>query len=136
MAAEPLILALARAPRSLPAMWTIAAVNERFGEDVLRDLCRDINDLKCGRAGYGHHPNRIGVPEPLWRKLLAAGGYNESGVEKAVRQENLRQEETVGPFTPFTMLTLVNLVEDQGGPLAAEELDTVITCALRYRQLI
>jgi len=116
--------------------WTLDDVKERFGEDVLRDICRDVNDLMCGRAGHGHHPNRIGVPERLWRKLLAHGGYTEVGIEKALRQEKLLQSDTCGPFTPYTITTLGGIITDEGGPLSAAELDELITCALSYRQLI
>ena len=103
--------------------WNVDAVREKFGEDTLRDICRDMNDLMCGRAGHGHHPNRIGVPDAIWRKLLTAGGYTEEGVEKAMRQEHLVQSDTCGPFNPLTILTMVNITENNGGPLSEEELD-------------
>lgn len=116
--------------------WTVTKVREEFGEDVLRDICRDINDLMCARAGHGQEPNRIGVPEETWASLLRAGGYNEQGVRKAIEGRPLLQEDTEGPFTPYTILTLENVTSDRGGPLTTEELDIVLTCALRYRQLI
>ena len=116
--------------------WTVDAVVEKFGEDTLRDICRDVNDLMCGRAGHGHHPNRAGIPLEIWRKLLSAGGYTEEGIDKAIRLENLVQTDTHGPFTPYTVLSFVNIVQENGGPLTSDELHLVLTCTLSYRQLI
>ena len=62
---------------------------ELFGEDVLRDVCRDVNDLMAGQAGHGIQANRIGIPEELWRSLLRAGGYRESGFGREGGREGL-----------------------------------------------
>ena len=117
-------------------MWAVERVRAEFEEDVLRDVCRDVNDLMCGRAGYGHHPNRVGIPEDIWRILLRAGGYKESGVAKIFAGELPYQEDTEAAFTPYTIHTLVNVLDSNGGPITDEQLDQVIGCALRYRQLI
>ena len=116
--------------------WTVEKIREKFGEDVLRDVCRDVNDLMAGKAGHGIHANRIGVPEDLWRRLLRAGGYRESGIEKALRGGALSQADTEGPFAPYTIHSLANLTSDHGGPLSPEETDIILTAALTYRELI
>ena len=117
-------------------MWTVEKAREEFGEDVLRDLCRDINDLMCGRAGHGHDPNRIGIDPDVWRVLLRAGGYTESGVEKAMVGDTCMQNDTDGPFTPYTIRNLVNLSSVNGGPLSPEHVNHVLERALSWRQLI
>ena len=43
--------------------WTIERVQAEFGEDVLRDIVRDVNDLMCGKAGRGIKANRIGLAD-------------------------------------------------------------------------
>lgn len=116
--------------------WTVERVQDEFGEDVLRDVCRDVNDLMCAKAGHGIHANRIGIDESLWRVLLSAGGYTDGGVEKALKGEVLSQGDADQPFTPYTIHTLVNLSSDNGGPLSPVQVDDLITRALKYRQLI
>jgi hypothetical protein len=116
--------------------WTVEMIREKFGEDVLRDVCRDVNDLMAGKAGHGIAANRIGVPEDLWRRLLRAGGYRESGVEKALRGENLCQADTEGPFAPYTIHSLADLSSERGGPLSPEETDVLLSASLTYRELI
>ena len=116
--------------------WTVQRIHDEHGEDILRDICRDINDLMSGRAGHGHHANRIGVPDEIWRKLLLAGGFTDEGAVKAMAGDHLLQSDTTGPFRPYTIVTLVNIAEDLGGPLTGEELDTILGNALRYRELL
>ncbi len=116
--------------------WTVQLVMEKFGEDVLRDITRDINDLMCGKAGRGWKVNRTAVPESVWTKLLTQGGYSEVGIAKALSGVELLQSDAVGPFNPYTIHTLVNITANNGGPLTADELDALLRCALRYRQLI
>ncbi len=116
--------------------WTIDRVSEQFGEDTLRDLIRDLNDLVCGNAGHGSKVNRVGCPPEIWRKLLKQGGYGPEGVEKAVAGERLGQKDAIGPFRPYTIHTIRNIAEDAGGPLSAADLDRVLTACLSYRQLI
>lgn len=117
-------------------MWTVPKLLDQFGEDVLRDVCRDINDLICGKSGYGVSPNRIGIPDEMWRRLLRYGGYRESGADKILAGEMAVQADTEGPFTPYTIHTLVNLDAVNGGPLTTEELNQLLSRALSYRQLI
>ena len=117
-------------------LWNVQRLHEQFGEDVLRDITRDVNDLMCGIAGRGWKVNRIGIPEAIWRKLLRRGGYGDEGIERALRAEELFQKDAIGPFSPYTIHTLVNITDDNGGPLTREEFDTVLRAALRYRQLI
>ncbi len=116
--------------------WNLESLHAQFGEDVLRDVVRDINDLMCGMAGKGSKVNRIGVSDAIWAKLLARGGYNSEGVRKAIAGEELGQQDSIGPFNPYTIHSAVNVVESNGGPLSAEELDSLLTSALQYRQLI
>lgn len=116
--------------------WTFERLYAEFGEDVLRDVVRDVNDLMCGMAGKGSKVNRIGLPEPIWMKLLARGGYNADGIAKAIAGTELGQRDAVGPFNPYTIYSIVNVVDANGGPITLEELDVLLTAALRYRQLI
>jgi hypothetical protein len=116
--------------------WTIQRISSEFGEDVLRDIVRDVNDLMCGKAGRGIKANRIGLSPQIWRKLLRHGGYSDAGVEKAIAGEDLMQGDAVAPFCPYTIHTVVNIVSDEGGPITGAELDDLLRAALRYRQLI
>jgi hypothetical protein len=116
--------------------WNIERVSKEFGEDVLRDIVRDVNDLMCGKAGRGIKANRIGLSPGIWKKLLRQGGYTDSGIDKALAGQDMMQADAVAPFCPYTIHTVVNVVEDHGGPLTAAELDELLTAALRYRQLI
>jgi hypothetical protein len=116
--------------------WTIERVGREFGEDVLRDIVRDVNDLMCGKAGRGIKANRIGLPEEIWKKLLLRGGYKDEGIAKAIAGQDLMQSDAVAAFKPYTIHTVVNIVEDNGGPISSSELDTLLVAALRYRQLI
>jgi hypothetical protein len=116
--------------------WTIERVLKEFGEDTLRDIVRDVNDLMCGKAGRGIKANRIGLPAPIWRKLLKQGGYSEAGIERAIAGEDMMQADAIAPFLPYTIHTVVNIVRDNGGPIENAELDTLLGSALRYRQLI
>ena len=116
--------------------WTIARVQEQFGEDTLRDVLRDLNDLICGNAGHGAKVNRVGCSEDVWRKLLRHGGYGPEGVDKAVLGKRLGQGDAVGPFKPYTIHSVVNITEDAGGPLAAADLDRFLIACLTYRQLL
>lgn len=116
--------------------WTIERVKEQFGEDVLRDIVRDLNDLMCGKAGRGIKPNRIGIGDAVWSKLLRRGGYSDEGIRKATSGGELMQADSVAPFNPYTIHTIVNVVEGHGGPITSAELDDVLRAALRYRQLI
>lgn len=116
--------------------WTLERLHAEFGEDVLRDVVRDINDLMCGMAGKGSKVNRIGVSDVIWSKLLARGGYNAEGVRKAMAGEELGQIDSIGPFNPYTIHSAVNVVDSHGGPLTPEELDVLLLAALRYRQLV
>ena len=116
--------------------WTIDRVKQEFGEDVLRDIVRDMNDLMCGKAGRGIKANRIGLSAEVWRKLLKHGGYTEAGIEKAIAGEDMKQADAVAPFSPYTIHTVVNIVSDNGGPISMAELDELLGAALRYRQLI
>jgi hypothetical protein len=84
----------------------------------------------------GSKVNRIGLPEPIWMKLLARGGYNADGIAKAIAGKELGQRDAVGPFNPYTIDSIVNVVDANGGPITLEELDVFSTAALRYRQLI
>lgn len=116
--------------------WTIDRVREQFGEDVLRDIVRDLNDLMCGKAGRGIKANRIGIGDAIWRKLLKRGGYSEEGISKAISGGELMQADSVAPFNPYTIHTVVNIVEDNGGPISIADLDGVLRAALKYRQLV
>lgn len=116
--------------------WNIDNVLERFGEDTLRDLVRDVNDLVCGNAGHGSKVNRCGCPADVWRKLLKQGGYGPEGVEKALAGERLGQKDAVGPFKPYTIHTVRHLAEESGGPLSVDDLDRLLTALLSYRQLL
>jgi hypothetical protein len=116
--------------------WNIERVRKEFGEDVLRDIVRDVNDLMCGKAGRGIKANRIGLRPETWQKLLRRGGYSEAGVSKALAGEELMQADAVAAFCPYTIHTVVNVTDDNGGPLTGPELDELLVAALRYRQLI
>ena len=116
--------------------WTIERVLKDFGEDTLRDIVRDINDLMCGKAGRGIKANRIGLSSTIWRKLLKQGGYSEAGIEKAIAGEDMMQADAIAPFMPYTIHTVVNIVRDNGGPIEKPELDALLQSALKYRQLI
>jgi hypothetical protein len=116
--------------------WTIERVREQFGEDVLRDIVRDLNDLMCGKAGRGIKPNRIGAGDAVWRKLLKRGGYSEEGISKAIAGGELMQADSIAPFNPYTIHTVVNIVEENGGPISKADLDAILRAALRYRQLV
>jgi hypothetical protein len=116
--------------------WTIERVGSEFGEDVLRDIVRDVNDLMCGKAGRGLKANRIGLPDEIWRKLLRRGGYKDEGISKAIAGADLMQSDAVAAFNPYTIHTVVNIVEENGGPITKAELDALLSAALRYRQLI
>jgi len=116
--------------------WTPARIVTEFGEDVLRDVLRDVNNLVCGNAGHGAKVNRVGCPEDVWRKLLAQGGYGPEGVEKAIAGKPLGQKDAIGPFKPYTIHTVGHLAADQGGPLSPEEFDRLLHACLSYRQLV
>ena len=116
--------------------WTIERVGSEFGEDVLRDIVRDVNDLMCGKAGRGIKANRIGLSDEIWRKLLRRGGYTDEGIAKAIAGTELMQADAVAAFNPYTIHTVVNIVDDNGGPITKAELDALLSAALRYRQLI
>jgi hypothetical protein len=116
--------------------WTIERVKEQFGEDVLRDIVRDLNDLMCGKAGRGIKANRIGIGDAIWTKLLERGGYSEEGIRKALTGGELMQGDSVAPFNPYTIHTIVNIVDDNGGPISRADLDEILSAALRYRQLV
>jgi hypothetical protein len=116
--------------------WTIERVAQEFGEDVIRDVVRDINDLMCGKAGRGYKANRIGVAPEIWTKLLRHGGYGDSGVAKALAGEDLLQGDAIGAFMPYTIHTATNIVDEKGGPITAAELNDLLLAALRYRQLV
>jgi hypothetical protein len=116
--------------------WTIERVREQFGEDVLRDIVRDLNDLMCGKAGRGIKPNRIGIVDGIWTKLLRRGGYTEEGIQKAITGGELMQADSIAPFNPYTIHTIVNIVDDNGGPISRSDLHDILHAALRYRQLI
>lgn len=111
-------------------------MSKEFGEDVLRDIVRDVNDLMCGKAGRGIKANRIGLSPAIWQKLLKRGGYSEAGVSKALAGEDLMQGDAVAAFCPYTIHTVVNITDDNGGPVSKEELGELLGAALRYRQLI
>jgi hypothetical protein len=115
--------------------WTIERVEKEFGEDVLRDLVRDLNDLACGNAGFGAKVNRFGIPDEVWAKLLKQGGYGPDGVERALKGERLGQKDAVGPFRPYTIHTIRDVVESAGGPLTDDELHRALLACLKYRQL-
>jgi hypothetical protein len=116
--------------------WTFEQVRSQFGEDVLRDVVRDINDLMCGKAGRGIKANRIGLSHEIWKKLLRRGGYSDAGVEKALSGADLMQADAVAAFCPYTIHTVVNIVEENGGPISSAETDELLRAALKYRQLI
>ena len=46
------------------------------------------------------------------------------------------QADSTAPFNPYTIHTVVNIVEPQGGPITQAELHELLAAALRYRQLI
>jgi hypothetical protein len=116
--------------------WTIERVHREFGEDVLRDIVRDVNDLMCGKAGRGIKANRIGLPGEIWKKLLRRGGYTDDGIAKALAGGELMQADSAAAFNPYTIHTVVNVVEENGGPITSADLDALLAAALRYRQLI
>ena len=116
--------------------WTIERVQAEFGEDVLRDIVRDVNDLMCGKAGRGIKANRIGLADEIWRKLLKRGGYTDEGIAKAIAGAELMQADSAAAFNPYTIHTVVNIVEHNGGPITQAELHELLAAALRYRQLI
>ena len=116
--------------------WTIERVQAEFGEDVLRDIVRDMNDLMCGKAGRGIKANRIGLADEIWRKLLKRGGYTDEGIAKALAGDELMQADSTAPFNPYTIHTVVNIVDTNGGPITQAELHELLAAALRYRQLI
>ena len=116
--------------------WTIERVQAEFGEDVLRDIVRDVNDLMCGKAGRGIKANRIGLADEIWRKLLKRGGYTDEGIAKAIAGAELMQADSAAAFNPYTIHTVVNIVEPNGGPITPAELHELLAAALRYRQLI
>lgn len=134
MPEEPPPGIVAKPPETRVVNWTIARVRDEFGEDVLRDVLRDLNDLICGNAGHGAKVNRVGCPDDVWRKLLAHGGYGPEGVEKAVAGKRLGQGDAVGPFRPYTIHSVVNITDDAGGPLTAEDLHRCLLACLTYRQ--
>jgi hypothetical protein len=117
-------------------VWTIERVGGEFGEDVLRDIVRDVNDLMCGKAGRGIKANRIGLADEIWKKLLRRGGYKDEGIAKAIAGEELMQADAVAAFNPYTIHTVVNIVDDNGGPITRADLDALLSAALSYRQLI
>ena len=116
--------------------WTIERVQAEFGEDVLRDIVRDMNDLMCGKAGRGIKANRIGLADEIWRKLLKRGGYTDEGIAKALAGGDLMQADSAAAFNPYTIHTVVNIVDTNGGPITQAELSDLLAAALRYRQLI
>ena len=46
------------------------------------------------------------------------------------------QADSTAPFNPYTIHTVVNIVEPNGGPITQAELHELLAAALRYRQLI
>ena len=116
--------------------WSFERVLAEFGEDVLRRVVGEVNDLMCGYAGNGVPVNRLGISDGTWTKLLRKGGASEEGIARALAGGWPNRAELRSAFNPYTIRTITNAVLEKGGPLTAGEVSDLIERSLRAKELI
>ncbi len=116
--------------------WTFERVTGEFGEDVLRRIVSEINDLMCGFAGHGVPVNRLGVPADVWARLMKRGGATDEGIARAMAGKAPDRAEIRGPFNPWTIGTIHGITAEKGGPLTAGEVSDLIERSLRAKELL
>ena len=114
--------------------WDFNRVSEQFGEDQLRRVIVEINNLICGYSDGD--VNRSGQSPELWKKLLAYGRVTDEGIVRALEGNLVTQRDTEGPFVPLTITTMNHLHEGEGAPLDPGELDEVIQRVLSFFGMI